>query len=153
MKPNLWVGTQSNPDDRLKLCVSDTDRAKYDALPHGASEESVTLTDIPTGKTYRIRRASCGLGCFCAAELVLEGVPSVEERKLIWKLHARKPEIVTMDFEFAHGKKPKGYGMWAFATRRNPLISSIFYFTGNYGEAKRAAREHFTGNSLIFVLS
>lgn len=64
-----------------------------------------------------------------------------------------KTEIVTTQFEFAHGKKPSGHGCWAFATKRNPLIDKIFYFTGIYSEAKKAAQAHFAGHPIVFVLS
>jgi hypothetical protein len=38
MKINLWVGTQSNPDDRLKLSLSDADRALVDSVDRYSDE-------------------------------------------------------------------------------------------------------------------
>lgn len=43
--------------------------------------------------------------------------------------------VSTEEYEFSHGRKPKGYGLWWFATDRTPEFS----YTGNYGEAKRHA--------------
>jgi len=64
----LYVGTQSNPGERTLLFVSKEDRARFDALPKGPSDEAVSVTDS-TGKKYMVKRASCGLpNCFCAAD-------------------------------------------------------------------------------------
>lgn len=63
---DVWVGNEPNPDDRLKLRVSDHDRARIDLLPHGLGPERVQITDLLTGKQYTLRRANCGLGCCCA---------------------------------------------------------------------------------------
>jgi hypothetical protein len=72
MKPNVWVGNQRNPDDRLKLTVSETDREAINAT-HGHINQRITVTDIPTGKHYILRRASCELPrCACALALVKE---------------------------------------------------------------------------------
>lgn len=69
VKPNLWIGTQPNPDDRLKIFVSIRDRDRFDTLPAGPSSAKIRVTDLNTGKRYTIRRGPCGLGCYCAAEL------------------------------------------------------------------------------------
>lgn len=50
-------------------------------------------------------------------------------------------QIRTEQFQFAHGKKPKGYGAWAFQARYQDL--DIFWFTGMYSDAAKAARKHF----------
>lgn len=39
------------------------------------NRERWDATDAETGKSYRIRRASCGLGCKCALAIVKE-IPS-----------------------------------------------------------------------------
>jgi hypothetical protein len=71
-RPNVWVGTQPNPDDCLKLTVSAADRAAVSST-FGQLGATVTVTDIPTGKWYILRRAKCGLPtCNCALELVKE---------------------------------------------------------------------------------
>lgn len=68
--PNLWVGTQHDPADRLKLKVSPADFRAVRALPAGLTFTSVTVTDLVSGREYKLQRASCGLpGCNCAVEL------------------------------------------------------------------------------------
>jgi hypothetical protein len=44
----------------------------------------------------------------------------------------------TRDFEFAHGKKPKGLGNWAFFFDGNRSVAP-FWFYGMYSSAKVAA--------------
>jgi hypothetical protein len=50
-------------------------------------------------------------------------------------------EIETTDYEFEYGKKPSGFGSWAFAYRRNADLSEIFWVHGNYALAKQVARQ------------
>ena len=45
-------------------------------------------------------------------------------------------EVRTTAYAFAHGKAPRGTGAWAFVIGCRP---DLFWFTGSYGEAKRAA--------------
>ena len=50
-------------------------------------------------------------------------------------------EVSTSDYQFAHGKKPKGTGHWAFFMGRDTGdISKAHWFDGKYGEAKRQAQ-------------
>ena len=51
----------------------------------------------------------------------------------------------TVEFEFSHGRKPRGTGYWAFSTSRNarPGTDDIFWFQGSYKAAKAAAAAHF----------
>lgn len=62
-----------------------------------------------------------------------------------------KVTINTNHFEWSHGRKPKGYGLWWFATDLGPDFS----FTGSYGQAKRyavtVAKQQ--GAAVVFVLS
>jgi hypothetical protein len=68
---NLWVGTQINPADRLRLNVSSIDLQKVQKLPPGLTFATATVRDLITGKAYTLRRADCGSpGCICAVELV-----------------------------------------------------------------------------------
>lgn len=59
----------------------------------------------------------------------------------------------TREFEFSHGKKPRGTGTWAFATVAAPAPGSpaIFWHNGSFAEAKKAAREHFKGATVVHV--
>jgi hypothetical protein len=45
-------------------------------------------------------------------------------------------EVRTTDYEFAHGKKPRGYGCWAFFF---DAVTEPFWHTGKYAEAKKMA--------------
>lgn len=47
-------------------------------------------------------------------------------------------EIITTQYEFSHGRKPRGRGFWAFAPVRNPEAGNIIW-TGQmtYADAKK----------------
>lgn len=66
----IYIGAQPEPKDRLKIEVSEKDnRRLQDSWPH-LSNGGIELTDQPSGKTYFVRRRSCGLrNCDCALEL------------------------------------------------------------------------------------
>lgn len=55
-------------------------------------------------------------------------------------------------YVIAHGRRPGGRGMWAFATMRNPDDNEVFFTFGGYGEAKAEARRHFAGKKKVYVL-
>lgn len=42
----------------------------------------------------------------------------------------------TNQYQFSHGRQPRGWGLWAFE-----VGGETFTYTGHYGEAKRAAFE------------
>lgn len=69
MEPNLFCyeGRKRSNPHAVKLCLSDEDRQKFCNLDRGNSRESAVVTDVPTGKQWKVKRAACGLGCFCAA--------------------------------------------------------------------------------------
>lgn len=48
-------------------------------------------------------------------------------------------EVNTRDFEFSHGRKPRGSGSWAFFFKRDDDVSNAFWAQGSYTEAKKAA--------------
>lgn len=50
-------------------------------------------------------------------------------------------DFSTSDYQFAHGKHPRGRGNWAFSLMRNG--GDLFWFNGSYADAKIAARKHF----------
>ena len=50
----------------------------------------------------------------------------------------------TTQYEFAHGRQPRGRGGWAFQEGDRRSTSPLFWANGTYSEAKRQAREHFT---------
>lgn len=49
--------------------------------------------------------------------------------------------VNTNDFEFAHGKQPRGNGSWAFFFARRADVNTAFWFNGSYADAKKAAKE------------
>lgn len=58
---------------RIRLFVSDKDHAK--TAGERGKRWTATVTDIPTGRRFKVRAASCGIPtCFCAARIV-EVVP------------------------------------------------------------------------------
>lgn len=57
------------------------------------------------------------------------------------------------DYIAEHGKNPRGYGSWAFATKRNAKDEDIFWATGTLTEAKKAAKAHFKGAYIVYVLA
>jgi hypothetical protein len=65
----IYIGTQREPEDRLKIEV---ERSDYEQnCPGRGTRGRGWLTDVKTGKRYHVRRASCGLPrCLCALELV-----------------------------------------------------------------------------------
>jgi hypothetical protein len=70
---NLFCYAGSGTDSHeVKLTLSPGDRAAYDSLSRErwAEADSVVVTDIPSGEKWRVKRANCGAGCFCAAEAV-----------------------------------------------------------------------------------
>lgn len=53
------------------------------------------------------------------------------------------------------GKKPRGYGNWAFAYSGNADINDVFFFNGNFEDCKKKAIEKAKseGKTTIYVLS
>lgn len=58
-------------------------------------------------------------------------------------------DFATTEFEFSHGRQPRGFGSWAFSLERNPDVSSpagpaeggvIWTHSCSYTEAKKAAK-------------
>lgn len=45
-------------------------------------------------------------------------------------------EVSTTEFEFSHGKKPRGTGCWAFFIGRDP---EPFFHCGSFADARRMA--------------
>jgi hypothetical protein len=57
-------------------------------------------------------------------------------------------DFATDQFEWSHGKKPRGHGLWMFQLSlmrvdgRRACRVETFEFNGSYGDAKRAAVKH-----------
>jgi hypothetical protein len=69
--------------------------------------------------------------------------------------HTMKSTVNTERYEFSHGKKPRGKGLWAFAPAAN---TNAFWFASSnqsYAAACKQARAHFAsqGVSNIIVCS
>ncbi len=65
-------------------------------------------------------------------------------------------EIKTAEFEFSHGRKPRGEGGWVFeasvyAGGRGTTFLGQHHVQGcrSYGDAKRAAVEHFKAEAKL----
>jgi hypothetical protein len=68
-------------------------------------------------------------------EALLQLKPKSQERHV-------KIEFNTREYEFSHGKAPRGRGSWAFFFSRSMNVADAFWTPGNttYGEAKKLAR-------------
>lgn len=70
-------------------------------------------------------------------------------------------EFITRDYEMAHGRGPKGRGLWAFSIQRQPQPDQIFWARetyrngGTFAQAKREARQYFKESNAfaVYVLS
>lgn len=62
-----------------------------------------------------------------------------------------KLEISTRQFEFAHGKKPRGFGHWAFFFNGVTAIDLAFWAQGTYAEAAKQARAHAKANGFTRI--
>jgi hypothetical protein len=71
-KANLYALDLERWNWNRPVYCSDADRAKFDALPTGPSDETVTVLDTERRLLLTIRRTSCGAGCYCAAEVIRE---------------------------------------------------------------------------------
>ena len=65
-----FVGNQPEPEDRTKILISLADSEKIEALPKGPSAAVATVYDNNTEQMVSVRRADCGLSCYCALEFV-----------------------------------------------------------------------------------
>lgn len=55
----------------------------------------------------------------------------------------------TAAYQFAHGKAPRGTGLWAF--RAPGSDRDLFFFNGSLSEAKKAAAQHFATVGVVVV--
>lgn len=75
-KPNLYCYDGALPVKKrtdphaIKLRVTKVDSKSFDKLPQGPSDKCATVRDMDTKKVYKVKRADCGLGCYCAAEAI-----------------------------------------------------------------------------------
>lgn len=64
-----------------------------------------------------------------------------------------KTRIDPEKYMASHGKAPRGWGNWGFcpskAWNTENYLSQVFWFTGTYGEAKRAAIAHFSAKGVL----
>ena len=68
-------------------------------------------------------------------------------------------DIDSTPYERDHGAKPRGNGSWAFCAydkyRLVDYLPHVYWVNGSFGEARRAARQHFAklGVSSVVVCS
>ena len=65
-----FAGNEAYPLLRAHMMVSEADCDRFDSLLKGQSSETVVIFDTVSNQEYEVRRADCGLGCYCAAEIV-----------------------------------------------------------------------------------
>lgn len=65
-----FEGNAAYPLLRAYMMISEKDMDRFDSLRRGESGETVTVFDTISDQHYEVRRANCGAGCFCAAEVV-----------------------------------------------------------------------------------
>lgn len=65
-----FAGNPSFPLLRAHLMVSEADMRNFDSLPKGRNNHTAKVFDTVSGDAHLLRRADCGLGCYCAAEIV-----------------------------------------------------------------------------------
>lgn len=53
---------------------------------------------------------------------------------------ARKIPVSTSSYKAAHGKAPRGYGLWAFIPTGLHLGDDVLWQHGSYGAAKKQAQ-------------
>ncbi len=71
-----------------------------------------------------------------------------------FKPTARDVEVSTSQFEFAHGRQPRGNGGWAFSPDRTCDVQNpdrTFWFTGTFAQAKKAAQVWAFGKDFGFL--
>lgn len=70
-----------------------------------------------------------------------------------------KTKFTTSQFERSHGRKPKGFGGWAFSRStsasafESDLFGEVEFFSGTLTEAKKLAAAKMTGAEFLAVLS
>lgn len=66
---DLYIGTQADPKDRLHILITNAESRR---IPRGIKDigKIVRVLDSKTKVYFNIRVAHCGLGCWCAVELV-----------------------------------------------------------------------------------
>ena len=57
-------------DKRIRMNISQEDMATFDKLPSQQNQQTITIKNLKNGEKYVVRRADCGAGCYCAAEVV-----------------------------------------------------------------------------------
>jgi hypothetical protein len=67
-----WPEKKTPMWDGFTYFVNHKEMRLVDLRDYSRNRERYTATDQATGRHYRIRRASCGLGCRCAAAIVKE---------------------------------------------------------------------------------
>ena len=78
LKANLYALDYEKWTWNRPVHCSKEDRAKFDALPEGQSDQSVEVYDTERSLWLTVRRTHCGADCYCAAEIIQERGPMRE---------------------------------------------------------------------------
>ena len=63
----------------------------------------------------------------------------------------RTVRVSTRDYEFAHGRTPRGFGHWAFEFGEREAAEAVEFWTGTYSEAKAQAVRFAKDNGYSYV--
>ena len=51
-------------------------------------------------------------------------------------------------FRNTHGRDPRGFGNWAFATTARPNPADVVFLTGQWGAVRKQAAKRFAGQTV-----
>ena len=69
-KIRFWTGNSPDPEKRRQILVEPNEAEQIHSLPKGESTTTAEVFDLLSSTRVKVRRASCGLSCFCALEIV-----------------------------------------------------------------------------------
>lgn len=56
------------------------------------------------------------------------------------RVYVPRSEVVTSNYEFTHGRRPAGYGSWAFGPQKSSRLEDMFWVNNAYYQhAKKQA--------------
>lgn len=74
--PKGLTGLPLDDMERVRMSISEVDGAKI-----GGRTWRATVTDLKTGRRWRVRDAPCGASCRCAATITSEELNAARERR------------------------------------------------------------------------
>ncbi|HVI07007.1 MAG TPA: hypothetical protein VND65_01810 [Candidatus Binatia bacterium] len=110
-KVRFWIGSEPEPDKRPQILVDQPDSVLIGNLPYGASSAVATVFDHLTNKRVTVRRASCGLNCYCALAFVTEKrkLDASDVATILAALRAFQERFVDQDAEAMRKAYPEHF--------------------------------------------